>query len=574
MTFIFIVLLLIPSASAYSFQDELIWEYGGDYELSQDERAKAGPYTIKVHEINAGSNPPSASILLYQNNVYKDKFFFDPEANREQVYENDLKIKIHDINRNNVSVELYRHVYEKVWVKDTERKGFHKGEKLKNGNYTVEVLDFKQKEAVLEISNPYKNEVFKDNYKKAESRKYYKEFMVRVASLYPEQGIVYLETYRPGHPSFSIDVLNNRDSFNPNETIGYNVLVKNNGNIPVQEVTLESSTNNGEISQPVMLHNAIGANESTVFPVNINPPDKPLGNDIETRFTVSGHDYRGNNYSDSTTVSTHINSHMKIEKSVNKDDVTLFEKDKNDTIQVNLKIYNMGDSKKLVDVRDYIPDSFTIIGHDSLEKSIVVDSNSTKNITYKIKPTKPGSYTLKPAKLEWVDNEEKYTTESDEKEIKVHGPWIQVDKSLRSDAVNISDNVEVTINIKNNGDRIADINFTDRIPEDLDLVSGDIQWSGKVGPKTSKDITYTLTTNRSGRYILPGLELEINNNQTRAVSNSAILYVDDISKEDEPKEPVLTRIDAFEFMVTAFIAIFAFLFLVPLSAYLYIKRKK
>ncbi|ADI73012.1 conserved repeat domain protein [Methanohalobium evestigatum Z-7303] len=572
---VFLIFQLVPAVSAYSFQDELIWEYGGEYKLSKDERAKVGPYTIKIHEINPGTNPPSANVLIYQNNVYKEKLFFDTKANSENTYEDDLKIKIHDINRNNVSVELYRHVYKKAWVKDTERKGFHKGDELKNGNYTVQVKEFKKKEVVLEVSNPYKKNIFTDNYKEAESRKYYNEFMVRVASLYPEKGIVYLETYRPGNPDFSIDILNNKDSYNPNKTIEYKVLVENIGNIPVQEVKLESSSNNGKIAQPVMVRNVIDQNKSKIFPVMIDPPNNPIGENMATSFVVSGRDYRGNTYTDSKTVSTHINSYMKIEKEISKEDVTLYRENKNDTVQVSLIIHNMGKSKKLLDVTDEIPDSFTLIGNDSLEKSVVVNSDSTKKVTYQIKPTKPGRYTLKPAVLEWVDEGNKYTTESSEKEIDVHSSWVQVDKSLSSDSINISNNVEVTINIENTGNRIANISFTDSIPEGLNLVSGDLQWSGKVGPKADKEITYTITTNESGRYVLPELEVDINNNQTKAISNSAILYVDKgVVTEQKHEEPIITRIDATKFMVTAFMAILALLSLAPISAYINIKRKE
>lgn len=235
----------------------------------------------------------------------------------------------------------------------------------------------------------------------------------------------------------------------------------------------------------------------------------------------------------------------------------------------------MGDSKKLVDVTDEIPDSFTIIGNDSLEKSLVVDSDSTKKVTYQVKPTKPGRYTLKPAVLEWVDEGSKYTAESSEREIDVHSSWIQVDKSLSSDSINVSNNVEMTINIKNTGNRIANISFKDSIPDGLKLVSGDLKWNGRVGPKADKEITYTLTTNESGRYVLPELEVDINNNQTKAISNSAILYVDKgVITEKKPEDPILTRIGATKFMVTAFMAILALLLLVPISTYIYIKRKE
>ena len=99
---------------------------------------------------------------------------------------------------------------------------------------------------------------------------------------------------------------------------------------------------------------------------------------------------------------------------------------------------------------------------------------------YPVTLLKPGNFEQGKAYASWVQRGVKYEVESYPHGVEVHGPYIEVTKSVSSSAVefnstlNLSSTVDVTVNVKNSGDRQATVLIQDTLPEGATLTNKNI----------------------------------------------------------------------------------------------------
>jgi len=590
-----IIILPVPGAYAYDFLDEDIWVYQGSFNIGADERADAGEYTIKIHEVHMEETPPSAVVLVYKKKVYQDVFFVDAVVNNEYIFDNELKVHVLGIKEGKVSVELHRHEYERVWIPDIPKTPLQVGEVLKSGDCTLIVSGFTEEGVELLISK--NGTVVKNTYNTGDFRKYFDDILVKVTYVNPERDKAFVEIYRPGHPHLEVGIKTDRSTYNPNEVIRYDVDIINSGTVPIRGIVLAMSASDGTIDRPVQKCYMIEPSLSYMFTVNVVPPVTPLGTDFTVKADVTGYDYSGATYANSTAFDTHVNSYIAIEKHLQSNEISLNRMiyDMQEPLTVTLTIHNMGNVKTPVHVNDALPDSFMPVDVESLEWSLVVDADSSREITYRSVPTRPGSFTLEPASLEWMADGETYHVESaDSNMVSVHGVMIVADRSLSSSVVYTTEAVDVTITLTNEGDIGADVKFTDTVPEGVKMIAGENHWSGSLDAGESKEITYTIRTEEAGEFSLPEIEVsfvDVDGYQGSSRSNPVKLYVDEktipvgteTATEVETNAATatpygvaptadLTGWEAAGFLLSSFITLVSILAIAPIAAYLLITR--
>ncbi|MBN2488986.1 MAG: hypothetical protein JXA98_08165 [Methanosarcinaceae archaeon] len=596
-----IILFMVPSAYAYDFRDEEIWVYQGSFDVGVGERADTGSYVIKIHEVNMEGTPPSAVLLVYKNKVYKDSFFVDATVNNEQVYDEEFRIHVLDIVDGKVSFEMYMHDYERVWILDVPKTTLITGEELNYGDYTFTVSGFGEDCVTLVMSN--NGTVTENNYTTGDYRKIFDEILFRVVYINKEKKEAFVEIYRQGRPDLELEIISDPDIYNPNEMIEYDVVVKNNGTVPVRGIVLTASVSDGTVDQSVQNYYMIDTSEEYTFVVIVTPPVTPLGTNFTLKADVTGYDFGGRSYANSTSKETRVTSYMAIEKRLEPGEISLNRMiyGMQEALLVTLSVHNMADFQNIVNVHDELPDSFIPLDVGSLEWPLVIDADSTGEITYKAVPTKTGNFTLCPATMEWEqDLETYYALSSDDGKVCVHGAKIVAEKSLSSNVIGTKEDVDVTIIVTNEGDRDAEINILDRVPIGIRIIGGVDHWSGNLAAGSSKNIIYTIQTEKEGEFSLPEVKVsfvDVDKIEGSSLSNSVRLYVTEkaiqsgaeiavmtetvtetgadtetIVSTDITSTAELTRWGVAGFMLSSFATLLCILTIAPVTAYLLISR--
>ena len=587
------IVCIVPATAAYDFRDENIWVYQGSFEIGVGERADVGDHVIKVHVIDMDETPASATLLVYRNKVYMGSFFVDPLANNEHVYDEVLLIKVLDIKDEKVFLEIYKQEYERVWITDIEKTKLVSGEELTSGDYTIKIIGFSEDGAAVAISKD--GTVVQDIYNTGFYKKYNDEFMVKAIYLNLERGEVFVETYRLGVPNIELSMTTEQDIYDPNIPIEYDVVVKNSGTVPIRGIVLKTTVTDGRVEQPTQECYIIEPLFSQTFKVNVIPPKSPLGTSFTINADVTGYDYKGETYSNSTTKDTRVSSYIAIEKSVEPDELFLNRMvyGKQETAQINLTVHNMADFSTLVNVYDELPESFLPVDIESLKWTVILDPDSSTFISYQAMPTMTGSFTLSPASVEWIKDGETYVAQyaGSQNVIDVHGARVVAEKLLSRNVLYVGENTDVRIILTNIGDEDAEVSFSDTIPMGVKVTGGESEWSGSLGAGERKDFVYTMQSGEAGDTALPGVEVSFvdsHDNHGSAVSNTVNMYVDDLYSTDsqnsyleqtsaispttQAPESDLSRWGAAGFMVSSFITLMCVIAIVPITAYLLITR--
>ncbi|MDO9518540.1 MAG: hypothetical protein Q7J10_10920 [Methanosarcinaceae archaeon] len=586
------IVCLVPTAAAYDFRDENIWIYQGSFEIGVGERADTGDHVIKVHAIDMNGAPASATLLVYRNKVYKESFFVDSLANNEHVYDEALLIKVLDIKDEKVSLEIYKQEYEHVWITDIDKIKLVSGEEITSGDYTIKIIGFSEDGVAVSISND--GMVVQDIYNTGFYKKYNDEFIVKAVYLNQDRKEVFMETYRPGAPNIELSMTAEQDLYDPNTPIEYDVVVRNTGTVPIRGVILETSVTSGIVDNPVQTHHIIEPSLSQTFKVNVIPPKSPLGTSFTVKTNVTGYDYKGVSYTNSTTINTSINSYIAVEKSVAPDELFLNKMvyGKQETTRINLTIHNMADFSTSVNVYDELPQSFLPLDMASLEWTVVLEPDSSTVITYQAMPTMTGNFTLSPASVEWKKDGDTFIAQTigSQNVIDVHGTRVFAEKLLSRNVLYVGENTDVRIILTNIGDDEAEVSFSDTIPMGVKVIAGESGWNGNLVAGERKDLIYTIQIEEADITALPGVEVSFvdsYDNHGSTISNTVNLYVDEIIKSEETSEieaqtpaiptiPTpesdLSRWGAAGFMISSFIMLLCIIAIAPITAYLLITR--
>lgn len=594
-----ILLILIIPANAYGIREENIWIFQGSYDLGITERAYLEGFTIKIHEINV-DNESSATLLIYRNSIFKEAVKVDTGLNSEHIYNGELKINVLAISQEKVSLEIYKQKSELVWVTDIPKTSFRTGDTLTGDGYKIIFGDINEDGAV--ISGEYDDNKFEGTYKTGDHQKLSDEFMINVVYLKKDTKEVFLETLKPGNPDIKLDSADVKDSYEPDEYAEYELLVTNNGTIPLHGLILSTECDDGDVEEQTQQHSILEPGKQKKFIIKIKPETGPIGKNISIISKVQGYDYRGNEYSSETSTEVNVKPYISIEKEI----ITREKASENPEFgteqyfQIIITLENKANFQTAVTITDELPASFIPNDIENTEWAVLLDARSTKTIEYFVSPTEPGDFTFMPATVIWKDGGETYTLESEKTDALFHvsGSKVIVEKELSSSYMLVGEEINVTVIVTNEGDNTFKVSYKERIPDELTFIEGDYKWAGILKSGETSKFTYIVRAERAGEYYLPMTELSITDEEGKkesAVSAEPFLYIDDAfvesdiyieqSSYNEPydspfeninetatNEPEITRVEAAGFLASSFVSLFLLIGVVPGFLYLYIIR--
>jgi uncharacterized repeat protein (TIGR01451 family) len=175
------------------------------------------------------------------------------------------------------------------------------------------------------------------------------------------------------------------------------------------------------------------------------------------------------------------------------------------TAYVSLVVRNTGpyalNSVLIIDIQT---DDLELKDNVQTKKTISVNAQETTTaIEYTLKPIKPGKFTLPKATAKFTVDGKEYTFESDAPTIEINGPYIVLEKKVNVSSFNPGDNVLVTVSVKNEGNRDANVKIEEKVPEGTRFVSGVMTFDDVVINKKPQSFSYVLKLEKEADMKLP-----------------------------------------------------------------------
>ena len=154
----------------------------------------------------------------------------------------------------------------------------------------------------------------------------------------------------------------------------------------------------------------------------------------------------------------------------------------------------------------------SIVVSDTLPTEFVTDpdrdtawNQTASTYTYAIRPLKPGTYTLPAANATAMVRGYSFNLTSDTPKIVVHGPYLELNKSIIAATPS---NITVSIKATNIGDQSTFSYIMDALPEGATLTGGNLSSTAIIKPSGSAGSSFTLkyniTITPGETYSLPG----------------------------------------------------------------------
>ncbi len=214
------------------------------------------------------------------------------------------------------------------------------------------------------------------------------------------------------------------------------------------------------------------------------------------------------------------------------------------TAMVRINIANSGtfDIYNLY-INDSMESHFELKSNTSLQWYVpVLKSGQEWGTTYSIKPFEANinGFTLPPVYAQFTANNRQYNVSSQATTVIVNGPKIILNKTVNKPVVNLSEDVNVTVSVNNEGNIGTRVEIQDSLPEGVSLVSGPTSMTNWSDPNMLWGFSYTIRMNNGGDVELPSavanyIDVEYRGT-TRAVKSSGrpIITVVDLSKIPPP----------------------------------------
>lgn len=590
-SFLMIILLIsIYPTSAYDFQHEDIWVYKGSFELGPGEKASIERYTLKIYSLDQEAAEPSAVVLVYKNGDFKKTYYVDAGPNNQRIYDNDLKIEVAGIASGKISLVVYEHEFEKVWVLSAPKASLSKGDVMQDGAYAISLTNFSTKEVNISVASPsgkYENAFALRDYKK-----YDNAFMVRLVYIDAAKSQVFIETYRPGKPDVEIAISPSNDSFEADEPVSCILRLTNNGSLSLRGIKIDNKASEGVFNEQTLSLETLAPLQTVALAMGLEIPAAATGRSISVTTEVSGGDYSGDAYYATDAHDFFIGPYISITKEIS-GNKSLSGKNIASTreqLKVSLKLKNMNDIPVALKVTDSIPESFGLQDTGKLEWEMQVDPHATNEITYIVTPSIPGNFTLGNAAATWEDNGNMYEVTSVAPEVMVNGSYVVAEKSVNTGYAMEGEIITVTLQVSNMGDQEVEVSIHDSMPVDADLVTGSLEWAGKLAPGETSLQSYEIVFSEAGEYILPELEVDCTDNPMKEMtvySEQVEMYIDrEVVSEDpdeyeaasmtsaisEPQASELTNVQAAGFLVSSFLSLLCIVALIPVVVFYLIRK--
>jgi len=434
------------------------------------------------------------------------------------------------------------------WVSNVDSTTLHWGDSVTNGDYVITAEDFNE-DAYVYITIHKDDQLLEfaplhvGNSLSADD-----EIRVNVKSVATNidswtgnmvDPTAAIQIYRRGLPGFKITIETDEDSYDPKSyssppAITATITIENNGDAEVENVDLTINTGDLELTSGSLTHQFLSIlKDQSADPVTVMMKVPILWD--ENSYTISaeakGYDIKGAEYSGTGSRSVTVKQKwgMYLTKSMTEEIYM------GDTAYVLINVRNSGICDlNLITVADSVIEGLELKDSVTLEKVISLKAGeSTRELfRYALKPVTPGTYTAPAATAKFTAaNGKEYTVSSDTPQIVINGPNIVLTKTVSSSNVVPEDEVTVTVNVQNTGNRDASVTVSDpadMLPANTTFVSGETGFKDVLKQGSSKSFTYIIRMDAEADVKLPAASasfVDLEGYKGEKISNMPVITV-------------------------------------------------
>ena len=287
------------------------------------------------------------------------------------------------------------------------------------------------------------------------------------------------------------------------------VTVKNSGNGYAKNIEAnlnigELKLRGGDIGQLRQAYYEMDAGTSQTYDVILLVPDLIDERSYNLSATARGQDVKELSYDAAGSVLVKISpkqNYFGISKAVRKriylQDITV--------VVITIANGGMYDIYN-IQLTDNMSENFELRSSMPFPRTVpLLKPGQEESYQYSIKPLEANinGFTIPASSATFIVNGKNYSATSQTTTMVVNGPKIILNKTVSKSVVNISEEVTVTVSIKNAGDIGSKIEVKDYLPERVSLVSGMTSMENYSEPGTPMGFSYIIRMNSEGEYQLP-----------------------------------------------------------------------
>ncbi|WP_214045247.1 hypothetical protein [Methanomethylovorans sp.] len=201
-------------------------------------------------------------------------------------------------------------------------------------------------------------------------------------------------------------------------------------------------------------------------------------------------------------------------------------------------------------INETLPDGFIADPEvDHTNWTFRLNPREKKSFGYSIRALRPGSFLIPGMKLSIEHNGVFHLMQTNDSEIVIHGPYIDVKKSFFYQDVGEEGLLNVTLSVNNTGDRAAYVNLTDRIPERCQLIAGNLSRGQVMQPSDAWELKYSLLLRSTENVIIPGANVRFVDSRKYSdtfESASHVLKIEESVIEEALSDEELLMEDVFQ----------------------------
>lgn len=536
-----IIISLIPSTSAA----DALWTAKSSGFIGLNDSLSFENYLVKATPLD----DTDSSISVYKNNVLVETSKFG--KNETRIY-NNISITLLGIKGGNSWISISKFENKEFW-RFLKRVQLNWGESYSIENYSFMIETYGRDSVNLTISN-------KTGMKKGEfftgSEKDFDSFRMRVTNI-NRTGFIDIDFFTnklPDHetevfPFVKAQIYTDKDEYFPDEPINVSIKATSDLTLNLMGITLETSPDAELLPDSFSMTDVSGERtfESIITRM-------PTNSTLSINAKLDVRDFFGNSLVLDVFKDVYITPEIAMIKRVPTDT-------DDETVPVQLYIYNSGLSNRSVSIRDMIPEELTA---SSLEWELDIGPKDSRTIEYNVTPPGPGLYFLPSATAKWDGG----TTTSKRVKTTMHMPYLTMTKSIEHN----ESNTLVKLVIMNVGDRPSQVKISDNIPSGNNVLRGETTWSGKLENREQVELSYYLKGEVETLPAAQASYLDIRGVTRQARSNTIefgkIVERTQQEKSESTKPLNVAPSDLVLFMISSFVAISGILSGAALVAYL------
>jgi hypothetical protein len=536
-----ILICLIPLASA----TDTLWTAKSSGFIGFNDSLSYGNYLV-----NATALDDTASLIsVYKNNVLVESSNFG--INEKKNYDN-ISITLLRTNGGNSWISISKLETKEFW-RFLKRAHLKWGESYLIESYSFMIDTYGRDSVNLTISN-------KTGTKKEEfftgDEKVFDNFRMRLTNI-DRTGFIDIDFFTNKLPDYKTEVFpfvkaqiyTDKDEYFPDEPIKVSITATSDLTLNLIGITVKTNPNAEVLPNNFSITDFSG--ERTFESIITR---QPMNSTLSINAKLDVRDFSGNSHVLDISKDISITPEIAIIKRVPADT-------DDETVPVQLYIYNSGMTNTSVSIRDMIPEELTA---KSLEWELDIGPKDSRTLEYNVTPPGPGLYILPSAIAKWEGG----TTASKRVKITMHMPYLTMTKSIEYNESNTLVKV-VTTNV---GDRPSQVKIWDNIPSGNNVLSGETTLSGKLEMGEKVEISYYLQGDVKTHPDAQASYLDIRGVTRQARSNTVefgkVVERTQQEKGESTKPLNVAPSDLVLFMISSFISIAGIVSGAALIAYL------